>query len=299
MYEDSVSREQFSLTFHGDNTIEAALLGRAILDMSQMACEISRIDGMPKKYEPRIKAFPQGSFEVVFEVLLETWETIVPHITIANAAAVLTMIKTVFDIKKHLKERKKQSIEKRNDHLIILFDDGSEIKAPIGGDIIFRNPKVDALASEIGKISLLHNPNEGFSIIDNTGVSQYSPEDVRCIATEQEFVDFSDKEQERTTRVTLPIKAPDLLGNSAWKFKYAKRTISARIDDQSFLDSVHSGKLSYKAGDTLDVSLKTDLTLLPSGEVNSEKYSIIKVHNHTSLSFGATQVSIDDLDGLK
>ena len=58
-------------------------------------------------------------------------------------------------------------------------------------------------------------------------------------------------------------------------------------------------KLSYKAGDTLDVSLKTDLTLLPSGEVNSEKYSIIKVHNHTSLSFGATQVSIDDLDGLK
>ena len=52
----------------------------------------------------------------------------------------------------------------------------------------------------------------------------------------------SNFEVQKPIQVDLQLRQPDLLGDSVWQFVYNKN-ISAKIEDEGFLNKVHTGEI--------------------------------------------------------
>ena len=115
-------------------------------------------------------------------------------------------------------------------------------------------------------------------LISNDGVLALDSTDVHNIAIPQQFTENAPSERDSHQRVSLPIQTIVLLGNAAWKFKYGKRSISAPIKDETFLNSLRTQGQPYMSGDKLDVNLITHVKYSPTGEIISETYTIDRVY---------------------
>lgn len=277
----TVTNERLSLCFKGDNRMDVSLLGQALLDMAVIADAISDIDGDKTECSIHVVALEFGSVDVVFDFIWKAVETILPVVTLANALSVTNLIKNIFEIKKHLAGEKPKSVEALDDYTEVVLSDGMVIRGK-ALHILFKDKGLDKAVSDISQISLRHGSSQGFSIKDSQGEVFFSKNDAQNIALPQEFADATDKNAEYTERLLLPINTLDLLGNSSWRFKYGKRTISAKIDDEDFLDAVHAGRVSVHAGDKLDVDLITSIKQSPEGEIISENYRIDHVYRLVS-----------------
>jgi len=81
------------------------------------------------------------------------------------------------------------------------------------------------------------------------------------------------------TRVQLPVKKPDLIGDSQWDLYMGNRVIRAKILDVAWLGKFHSREIELKPGDSLDAILEITLLQSPEGEVVGYRYHVLKVIN--------------------
>lgn len=270
---------QFTFSFEGASNINAPLLGRTILNLSLVIDEISKEQPAPIDYSFNVIAFRPGSFKVDFHLLVATGMSLLPN-AMAFAKVTVDTLKGIFEIKKLLKGDKPKEVKDSlsEGSVEIVAPDNTHVIAPRGSKIIFRNSIVDRCVTEISQSALKCNPGNGFSIADQSGALYFSPDDLQNIAQPQEYVEHTPSERQNSYRVRLPIKKLDLLGSSAWAFKYSNRTIHATIADSEFLKKVHGGYI-FKAGDCLDVELDINTKQASDGSITGEKYTIIKVYN--------------------
>jgi len=79
--------------------------------------------------------------------------------------------------------------------------------------------------------------------------------------------------------VQLIIKKPDLLGESQWDFRLSGKSISARIHDGSWLADLHKRNVRLTTGDSLRVTLRTEIGKDSRGREINIRYEIVKVHS--------------------
>lgn len=279
---EQLSYERFSFAFEGENEIDASLLGISLSNLSYIVNKIADNEPVYEECKLRVTGFQKGSFEVLLTCVVLTAGQISALYSPSDIATFVNVLKGIFDVKKCLKGEKPKSISEdlNTGYMHVLSPDGSEAIAPLGSKIVISDPAVSQKVSELGQAVRLHNPTAGFRLTSGNGTTLYSSNDVEDIARSPERAEFLPNDSSNSMRVLLPIKKIDLLGNAAWSFKYGKRTITAKIEDAEFIKSVHNGKTSYKAGDSLDVLLIATTKLTSDGTPIKETYLIEKVYRH-------------------
>ena len=287
--------DSFSLSFDGDNEIDAALLGLSISNVAFVVNQLASDDSTSPECKLRVSAFKEGSFEVLYCVMVVAGLQQAMGYSLNDAALIFGILRSMFDIKKLLKGEKPVAVieNEREGTIHVTCPQGSEIIAPIGSRIIFT-PTVERKISEISEAVSLHNPDGGFRLTSGHDSVHYDHEAVQDIAKPIPITEFGPSESVHTVNVTLPIRKIDLLGAAAWSFLYGQRTIQATIADQEFLKSVHGGKLSYKAGDKLSVELTIRTKLSSDGIPIRESYTIEKVYEHipSNAQIGGAQLQV-------
>lgn len=278
-----VTMDNFSLSFEGGNEIDAALLGHALSNLSFVVSKIVEDEPSKPEHKLKVQTFTKGSFvvELSFMLMVATQTAAMAGISsLEDAANLFNIIVGMLDIKSKLKGDKPEAVkENLNDGSVqVLAPDGTEVIAPLGSRIVITNPAVEKSVCALADSMRLHNPNGCMKLMRGNEVKSYDHGQIQDIAVPSHTPELTNTNSDQLMRIALPIKKPDLLGNGAWNFRYGKRSISASINDMDFIKNVHDGKMSYKAGDKLDVDLRVETKLAPDKTPIGETYSIEKVY---------------------
>ncbi len=79
------------------------------------------------------------------------------------------------------------------------------------------------------------------------------------------------------TRVQLPVKKPDLIGDSQWDLYLGGHVIRAKILDTDWLSKFHNRSIALRPGDALDALLEITLLKTPTGDVVGYRYQVSQV----------------------
>lgn len=281
------SQEHFSLHLDGGSVIDAELLSSTIGEMVNIT-KAAAADVAPDAYiKLNVTAFKNGSFEVDFSTICEVAEKISP--IAATASAIVGVIGGYFKIKNHLGGKHPKQTEKvDNNNTCFINEDGKQlIVNSLSGNII-QNSAIDRSVTNIISYIGSHNGTGSFSFDTPTEKTYYDPEAVQRMSKQ-----FDIKNDERcktyTGIVDLEIVRPAFKGNSAWTFIYDDHQITAQIKDDRFLDEIHSGKVSIKAGSYIKANLERSVITNELGMPinNSEKFVVLEV-------FGSIQNNDDN-----
>jgi len=77
--------------------------------------------------------------------------------------------------------------------------------------------------------------------------------------------------------LVLTIRKPDFIGKSKWSFKHGKRSFSAAISDEKWMEEFHSGEYALKPNDALRVRARFEYKYDETGSLEDESVEIIKV----------------------
>jgi hypothetical protein len=81
-----------------------------------------------------------------------------------------------------------------------------------------------------------------------------------------------------TIEATLRVRQPHLDGEDSWRFSWGRNVITAKVEDQAFMEKVNSGAESFRAGDQLRVKLRIEEQ--QKGKNITKKHFIDEVLRH-------------------
>lgn len=273
------SRSNFGLHLEGDNVIDANLLSDTIRDIAELTKLAAKEENPEADLKMKVTAFRNGSFEIDFSAVILLGLTILSNPE-TFASTVITIVKGIFEIKKLLKGEKPKSIKDAgNGNIEVMSADGGSIIAPKASETVINNINIDTLVMNIAKNAKDHNPSGRFSLITQSGDFTCDAEDIfKMLAPiPREEIAFCKRLR---TETHLHIKKPDLVGRSAWDFKYKGKIITAKIEDDAWVEGVNTGRVAIRAGDYINATIEINMEIDEVGNQipDTEKYSVIKVH---------------------
>jgi hypothetical protein len=75
----------------------------------------------------------------------------------------------------------------------------------------------------------------------------------------------------------LKVRKPDYLGEAMWEFRFAGKSLSAKIDDKQWLRSFHARKIDVRPGDALRVNAEVEVRYDHAGDVLGVRHTILQV----------------------
>jgi hypothetical protein len=75
----------------------------------------------------------------------------------------------------------------------------------------------------------------------------------------------------------LAVKKPDYLGESRWELRHGKRTISAKIEDTTWLKRFQGREIDVRPGDALKCEVRIEHLYGHDNELLTERYTIVRV----------------------
>ena len=281
---DNLVKSSSAFSFHldGENEIDATLLAKTINDTAQLAKEAAKLVDPEAYLKMNVTAFKNGSFQIDFSTICEVSQTIFTTATLAVgfAGAVVGTMKGFLEVKKLLKGDKPKNVTPvDNEHIKIENTSGDSIVVLKNSGEIIKNQRIDQLTINIANYTYLHNPTGGFTFISETGNVNCGAEDIQNMSSPLPFEEITTCRRSRT-RAILPIKKPDMLGRSAWDFRYNNKYINATIQDEDWLERVHNGDIVIKAVVFIDATLEIYEDVNEEGTTidGSERYTVLLVN---------------------
>jgi hypothetical protein len=112
-------------------------------------------------------------------------------------------------------------------------------------------------------------PRDGAPLELNLSV-RWDVEDIEAMAV-KETVMFP------AAQMILAVKKPDYLGDSKWDLRHGRRSISARIEDHSWLRRFQSREVDVRPGDSLRCEVQIENLYGFDNELLSERYTVTRV----------------------
>ena len=277
------SQSVFTLHLDGNSTVDADVVVQAIQNMSVITSEISKAEDPQLMSRLQVQPFRNGSFEILFITVAELGMSIIndPVRAAGIAQKIVETLFKCFEIKKHLKGEEPKSVTYNGDYVSIENRDGQVINAPSAASVVINNIHVSNAVADIAAYAEKNNPTGGFSMAseDNPNLNlNFSAEDIHNVASSSSIEMEYHKQCTQSTEI-LPIKSLSFRGTARWQFILHGKTISARIEDEDWLDNVQSGLISIKASDRIKARIETSVDLDNFGFPvhGTEKYIILKV----------------------
>ena len=79
--------------------------------------------------------------------------------------------------------------------------------------------------------------------------------------------------------MVLFVKKPDYLGSSMWEFRHGKRSISAKIEDEKWLDRFQNRGVDVRPGDALKCRVRGELMYGFDNELLEEKHYVEEIYD--------------------
>ena len=277
------STAQFGIHLEGESEIDAILLSKTISDMAELTQLAARKENPDAYLKMNVTAFKNGSFQIDFSTVCEVAQTI-SSVVVPVAGLALTVVgvvKGIFEIKKFLKGEPPKEVTpdpENPSRVIIKSNNGAVINVEASSTIVLNNFRADQLASNISYYAKEHNPAGGFSFFVEDEEFHCDSQDVDNMLVPLPVVEEIITKKSRIEAV-LPVKKADILGRSAWDFRFKGKSITAKIDDDDFLETIHNGA-AVKAGDYINAILEVEVHLDGDGKPidGSEQYTVVSVH---------------------
>ncbi|MEE4012083.1 hypothetical protein V1T76_08485 [Roseibium sp. FZY0029] len=92
------------------------------------------------------------------------------------------------------------------------------------------------------------------------------------------YVKEIEKDSVGEMEMILTIRKPDLLGKSQWEFRHGKDSLSANIEDDFWLETLHKGEVSIVSGSGISCTVAYKYEYDERGNLISKHHDIVKVH---------------------
>lgn len=269
--------ESFKIRFKGDNSIEIQQLFGCILGIEEAykACLCAQYHAPSATLHA--VAVKEGSFEIELQSVVALAPDIITYIPPA-----LTCFKTLLEIvkiKRELKGKKPLQVEQKGATAQITNCDGDvhyhDCKVT---NMYFNNCRIDAGLARAFTATSVGKPKESLQISSGDESVEIIEGDYPIMATaiiepEEKYL----RKMVNTVQEELLIKKADLIGNSKWDFICGNKTIAAAIEDNAFLERVHSGKVTFASGAKLLVQLRIEADFDEYLSPRNHKYYVEKI----------------------
>ncbi|WP_046005802.1 hypothetical protein [Pseudoalteromonas rubra] len=262
-----------------DHTIDAELLGNAIIKMSSVLKNADKfLNGEDSTLDLDVQANSEGSFVVEFVTWLAANNINV--LSVLGFAGVTAGAKTILDTLKELKSRPIKhvvQIDKNNAKLVL--EDGSEISAtPEVSKLIVNKPFRQDLQTVV-KAPLDGAGNAKLIIKDENDkeISTFVESELQHFEAPKTYM--IEEVKEEITKVELHFVKVNFYGPTGWTAQLINGdTISIKMRDENFLARINENKKLSK-GDLFVVEIKT-ITTFKSGKSPSVLRELTKVLRH-------------------
>ena len=282
-----ISENDFKIKFDGQQSqVDANVLISSLIHTTTIIQEINKELNSGKKIEIKVKALEKGSFLVHLELIetaLESLKNLLTKENIEFAAAIITTLVGIIELKKFLKGRKAKRIERKGDKTEIENNDGNILIVDNATFNIYENnPTVKDAVSQNFEV-LNEDPSvSGFEITDKNEktIVRVDKSEFPEMALKSE--DINKDERQSTQAAILNIVRLSFEDNLKWDFYYKGNKISAKIADPNFYELIDRGE-AFAKGDTLEVDLQINQKFDESVNTFINKsYQVNKIIRHLS-----------------
>jgi len=278
LYEEST--DSFTLSFGGNNEIDAMLLASTMNDLVNILQQITYEIEPESFIKLTVTSFRPGSFNIDIKAIVNYFKNLLNKDNLEMASKILGILLACFQIKKHLKGDKPKSVEYKEDKSVITNSAGEQlIEDKRCAEIYFKNNKIDKNITNIFNVMVHCGDRDNLTIIHNNknNVIAIHKDEFQDMATEiVKPEDNIEKTLTNTIETNLLLKKPDLLGNSKWGFIFDK-SIEATIKDEQWLHKVHTGKIKLYAGVKIPVKLLIECDYDEFMNPISTRYTVLEV----------------------
>lgn len=230
------------------------------------------------KSQLKINATQSGSFQIFLETAILASASFFTPANIQTAKHVFDIIKTFFEIRKHIGNNPPNKIEKQKDKTVVENSYGISKDFSKDSSMYFDNPTYENC--------IINVINIGDNNSDVNGISIYEEGKKSLDIPRSEFNRFrdpvikeplNDKETTLTTDV-LFVKQGALMGDAQWTFA-SDKTFKACIEDKEWLDEYVQGKYPLVPKTKMHVELEKTYDLDKEGFPIEDKvsYRVMKV----------------------
>jgi len=270
---------EISLRYDGDvrpSALEARELIQILSGLSSIAVKASRsYYGSTTRTTFRISHVKPGSIDVqaAIELVagLQPAFALLPSLSL-DVKDIPHLLKAWLDLLKFLKGHPPQKVQNVSNGNAVQIEnvtgDVQIVNGNIYNTLIFNDVGKDAAKLEVparrgaNKLTLLQGKRK-LGTYSREDLAQFKPIRPvgRPIVSEIEAI--------------VEVVSPVFEGESVWRFRYGQMRLTAKIDDEDYLEKVRRGDESFRHGDTLRVKLRTVQETIGNRIVT--KHSIIKV----------------------
>lgn len=275
------SENSFSFEFNGESYIYADTLS-ATIDNTIKALQYITSKKDPEAFvKLKITKFSHGSFDIDLQAIVSFIPTIINPPNIQLAGSIVGLLVNSFELKKHLKGKKPSKVVYREENAVVTNEYDEELAVDKEtAKTYFENGQIDAHIVNIFNVVMPDDGKSGLTIKQDHGKSiKIEKEDFGNMATRVVEDNHISETLTNIVTVDLPLRKPDLLGNSQWGFWYVKY-INATIKDKEWLEKVHAGQIrELYAGVRIPVKLQIECDLDEHGSPipDSDRYIILEV----------------------
>jgi len=276
----------FSLLYDGPATeggrIDVRRLAPALLGMHELVQEANiaaNPGGQPVTLE--VRAWRQGSFEVVLQVIEQAGRVVQQSIGILNApggvagATLIAYVTAALTLIKAARGRRLRTVgQPDSEHVIVALDDHRQINVHNVVVNMYRRGSVRRSTRAV--VGPLRQPG-----IDRIRVESAHVEPVTIDFSDLDaFDEWKDPEPavDTTNQVVLTIAALSFVEGNKWRFRNGNRTIWASIEDRDFWGRVERGEVAFTDGDLLRCALRVRQYVTEDGI--DEEFAVLRVLEH-------------------
>jgi hypothetical protein len=161
----------------------------------------------------------------------------------------------------------------------------------------YAPPSVQELAEGVRRIDVAKDfllPSDSMALIsDSEGSVDFN---LAVKWDDQTLTDLSVKETTKFEKmpVTLIVKKPDYLGKSKWDFRFGKKAISAKIEDEPWLLRFQTRAVDVRPGDALKCLATIEHRYGFDNELIAEEYTITTVEGVLANQLQQGSLGLDD-----
>ena len=278
--------EQLIIKFEGENDIYletlALSLNSTINTLKSISDEVLSENDFCKF---KVINIQKGSFEIV----IQTIQAIAPQLfaVAPQIESVVSIFKTIWDIRKHLKGELPKKIEQVDDKVKVENNEGAvNVFNSKSVNVYINNPAIEKALAELSKTVSEDSTRNGLSLsyVDSGGEKQdviIPKNELRLLSRPIDVEKLGSNMVENVMITDVIVHKPDLIGDSKWNLFLNASRIAANIEDRTFLEQVRAGEILFSGKTTMQVTLVSRFKVNQQGQPEpgvKPSYKIIKVH---------------------
>ncbi len=293
--------ESLIVNMGGEALIDANLLADTIKDVVNLVDYSKREISPSTNVELKVEAFQPSSFQIAFNAIFDVLGSDISGNIASVLSFVIAAVPCIITIAKHLGGKKPKSVEQDQTSNSVTIHNHENAQLTVTQSVynIYATPDCNSTVARIFDRLESDGTRENFKIKAKTAEEIVEAKDFDKLATATSLEPLNDNvTTQKLSKVEVVVRKPDLTGRSQWLLYFIKH-ISATIEDNLFLEQVHSGHHHFRANDTLIVDLRIEMIIGDNNlvQVGSERYFVEHVYKHLSYSNPLTdnQLSLDDI----